>query len=176
MTEEFRSEMSEASKFAFNESYKKSYENSKALLRPYKLLILEAIKTYNFFTEEYDTKTLLEKKELVGTPSEIKIYNDTYAEFNNHYGIIYLNYDLRFIHRERIEPEFIANRTFKGNVMKLFLEEEGIKVDFHEHSDEDYGTNERVTITFDNTILLDLIKNTEEEIKKREKTQKRNNR
>ena len=29
--------------------------------------------------------------------------------------------------RERIEPDFIANRTFKGTVMKLFLEEEGIK-------------------------------------------------
>ena len=49
MTEEFRSEMSEASKFAFNESYKKSYENSKALLRPYKLLILDNFLIFFFF-------------------------------------------------------------------------------------------------------------------------------
>ena len=57
--------------------------------------------------------------------------------------------------------------------MKSFLEEEGIKVDFKEHSDEEYGTDEQVTITFDNAILLDLIKNTDEAIKKRNKTQKK---
>ena len=173
MTEEFKQEIIKATEFAFEESYRKSYENSKALLRPYKLLVLEAIKSYNFFTEEYETETLLQKKELVGTPREIKIYNDTYAEFNNHYGKIFLNYNLGFTNRERIEPDFIANRTFKGTVMKQFLEEEGIKVDYKEHSDEEYGTDEQVTITFDNTILLDLIKNTNEAVKKRNKTQKK---
>ena len=90
MTEEFKQEIIKATEFAFEESYRKSYENSKALLRPYKLLVLEAIKNYNFFTEEYDTEALLQKKELVGTPREIKIYNDTYAEFNNHYGKIFM--------------------------------------------------------------------------------------
>lgn len=176
MTEEFRLEMNDAVEHAFNESYKKSYENSKALLRPYKLLILEAIKSYNFFEEGYETDLLLKRTDLVGSPSNIKIYNDTYAEFNNHYGVIILTYDLTNKHRERVEPEFISKRTFNGNALKTFLKEEGIKVEFELQDFEDYGQEEKVTITFDNDVLLNLIKNTDEEIKKRERNKKRNSR
>ena len=176
MTEEFRLEINNAVQYAFDESYKKTYESSKALLRPYKLLVLEAIKAYNFFNEEYETDLLRERQDLVGSPSVIKIYNDTYAEFNNHYGKIVLTYDLSNKHRERVEPEFIIKKTFEGKVMELFLKEEGIKVDFEKHDYEDYGQEEIVTITFDNDILLNLIKNTDEEVKKRKKTQKRNSR
>ena len=167
MTRDFEQEIMEAVKVAQENTFTKVYEENKKLVRPYLRLVLEVIKSFNFYEKEFDKKMILEKKELIGNPKEI------YLDLNkkNKRGSIELEYvtDGRLQESKIfIKPNYLAEETFNKHYMGYLLSDEGIKV-LIRRADGCTSTSDYIEITFDATVIVEALKEVDQKIKRRAK-------
>ncbi len=165
MTEEFKKEMQQAIKEAREVTYAKVYEENKQYLRPYLRLVLEAVKTFDFNQERFNSSLLKEKTDLVGVPS--KMY--TYLDKEERVGTISLDYitDGRLKESKlNKKPDYLKEETFNKEYMDSLLAEEGITVKIN-RADGCMSTSDTIIIKFDATELVEVLNSVKEEVKNR---------
>ncbi len=167
MTEEYRNELRGVVNDVFENSFTRLYEENKKYVRVYERLVLETMKIFNFYNEDFNEELLKEKTDLVGKTNYMYLIFDKKAKK----GKIHLSYcaDSRLPeYKESKKPEYLEQGTFNKEYMDFLLAEQGIKVKYT-HGDGCISSDDTYTIEFDASLLVEALAKVDTKTKRRVK-------